>query len=407
VKRNMGNRELRVFVCAWVLYGCALGATSAPIEEGGNAAAVGDSPSRVQVVKTPDGGIQPQALVDRAGTIHLIYFKGDPAAGDLYYTTRAAAAADFAPAVRVNSQPGSAVAIGTIRGGQLALARNGFVHVAWNGSGKAAGAKKGMGSPMLYARSADAGKSFERERNLMTRTSMLDGGGTVAADGAGNVLVLWHGRAPGAADGEMGRSVWIARSTDDGATFAAEEPVITDPTGACGCCGTRSFADSKGSIYMLYRAATHGVDRDMTLLAADGGKPFHRAVLDPWRLNACPMSSEAITEGGRGVFAAWETNGQVFFTRVDLKMKGAPPKTSPPGGAGDRKHPALASNGQGETILVWTEGTGWQRGGALAWQVFDASGQPTSERGRVAGAVPVWGLATVVARPDGSFLIIH
>jgi hypothetical protein len=58
-------------------------------------------------------------------------------------------------------------------------------------------------------------------------------------------------------------------------------------------------------------------------------------------------------------------------------------------------------------ILAWTEGTGWERGGALAWQVFDASGQPTQEKGRVEGAIPTWSMATVVARPDGGFTIIH
>ena len=80
---------------------------------------------------------------------------------------------------------------------------------------------------------------------------------------------------------------------------------------------------------------------------------------------------------------------------------------SPPGGGGGRKHPAVAGNAEGETILVWAEGTGWKRGGDLAWQVFDRSGRPTDEKGRVEGGVPVWGLATVVARPDGGFTIIR
>jgi hypothetical protein len=57
-------------------------------------------------------------------------------------------------------------------------------------------------------------------------------------------------------------------------------------------------------------------------------------------------------------------------------------------------------------LLAWTEGTGWQRGGALAWQVFDKSGKPTSARGRVADAIPVWGLPTAVASDHG-FIIVH
>ena len=80
---------------------------------------------------------------------------------------------------------------------------------------------------------------------------------------------------------------------------------------------------------------------------------------------------------------------------------------APPGSGKGRKHPALAVNRRGETIVVWTEGTGWQRGGALAWQVYDADGQPAADKGFIPHAIPVWGLATVVARTDGGFLIIR
>ena len=57
--------------------------------------------------------------------------------------------------------------------------------------------------------------------------------------------------------------------------------------------------------------------------------------------------------------------------------------------------------------MAWTEGTGWQRGGALAWQVFDRSNRPTPDKGRIEGGIPVWSLPTAVTRPDGGFTIIH
>jgi hypothetical protein len=43
---------------------------------------------KVRVVKTPDDGIQPQAVVDAKGVLHLIYFKGEPAAGAFFYVRR-------------------------------------------------------------------------------------------------------------------------------------------------------------------------------------------------------------------------------------------------------------------------------------------------------------------------------
>ena len=84
--------------------------------------------------RVPHAGIQPEAVVDNAGTLHLIYFSGEPAGGDLYYVRSRDLGATFSTPVRINSQAGSAIATGTIRGGQLALGRTGRVHVVWNGS---------------------------------------------------------------------------------------------------------------------------------------------------------------------------------------------------------------------------------------------------------------------------------
>ena len=71
-----------------------------------------------------------------------------------------------------------------------------------------------------------------------------------------------------------------------------------------------------------------------------------------------------------------------------------------------RKHPAVAVNSKGETLLVWTEGMGWNKGGSVAWQVFDKAGQPTAEHGRSTG-VPVWSLVAAFTRPDGRFVIVY
>jgi hypothetical protein len=119
------------------------------------------------------------------------------------------------------------------------------------------------------------------------------------------------------------------------------------------------------------------------------------------------MSSASLAEGPGVVVASWETSGQVYFARLDHGAGKASSPIAPPGGKGDRKHPAVAIDRNGETILVWAEGTGWQKGGSLAWQVLDAAGQPTQEKGRIEGGVPVWGLPTVVARPQGGFTIIR
>jgi hypothetical protein len=145
----------------------------------------------------------------------------------------------------------------------------------------------------------------------------------------------------------------------------------------------------------------------MYLLSShDHGAHFEGRILHRWKIEACPMSSASLAESNSGVLAAWETKLEVYFARIE-PISGAVSRPVKPPGDGERKHPAVAGNASGDTILVWAEGTGWQKGGALAWQVFDGAGQPTGVKGRVEGGIPTWGLPAVVARADGSFVIIH
>jgi hypothetical protein len=235
--------------------------------------------TKVTVLPVPNGGIQPQALADAKGTIHLIYIKGEPGAGDLFYVRRETGQEQFSEPIRVNSRPGSAIAVGSVRGGQLAIGKGGRIHVAWNASGKES--RDGV----LYARLNDSGTAFEEQRNLLQNTKIMDGGCTVAADGAGNVYVAWHAIKAGDEPGEMRRKVWVAHSVDEGKTFTAESAAWAKPTGVCPCCSMRAFASRHGDVYALYRSATDGVDRDVYLLASmDLGKNFQGEVIHKWKV---------------------------------------------------------------------------------------------------------------------------
>ena len=362
--------------------------------------------AEVRLQRVPSGGLQPQALVDAGGTLHLVYLTGDPKACDIFYSRRAAGKTDLSAPLRVNSQPGSAIAIGTIRGAQFALGKAGRVHVVWNGSGQALPKPATQSAPLLYTRLNDAGTAFEPQRNLIAGTLHLDGGGTVAADADGNVYALWHGSPPDNKAGEVGRAVFLARSKDEGRTFQPEREVSPEASGACGCCGMRAFADAQGNVFALFRTASTALDRDMMLLVSrDRGERFTGDYVHRWRVGQCPMSSEFLAEAGGRVFAAWETAGPIQFASFDAKTV----KPTPPAGPtvmAKGKHPVLAVNKSGETLAVWTEGTGWQRGGALAWQVFGPDGKPTGQPQRRDG-VPMWGLAAAVAEPDGSFTVLY
>ncbi|QOV91791.1 sialidase family protein [Humisphaera borealis] len=375
------------------------------------AVAAVDAPA-VKTLRVPDRGIFPQAAIDSRGRLHLMYVKGDPMAADAYYVRSDDGGATFTKPIRVNSGPESVIVTGTVRGPHLSVGRGDRIHVAWMGSSKAE-PKSGKLAPMLYTRLNDAGDAFEPQRNVGAGHPGLDGGGSVAADADGNVYVAWHAPAhPGKSEGEEGRQVWISRSQDDGKTFAPETAANPQPNGVCACCGMRIYCGDKGRVLILYRSASQAIHRDIQMLVSDDhGKSFQVAVADPWQVATCVMSTAACTsvaaDGGRSLAAAWETTGQI---RVALLTAGATKPTvmmSVPGDGKSRKHPSVAANSRGQILVAWAEGTGWNKGGTLAWQLFDAAGKPIAGESGQAPGIPVWSVPSAVALPDGSFRVIY
>lgn len=361
--------------------------------------------AKVSLLRVPNDGVQPQVMVDNQGIVHLVYLAGEPRACDIYYV-RSADGFKFSQPMRVNSEPGSAISIGNIRGAHMALGKSGRIHVAWMGSDKAKPRGPKDSVPMLYSRLNDSGSAFEPQRNVIQKAAGLDGGGSVAADPAGNVYVLWH--APeGDNHAESHRCIWMTRSTNEGATFGTEIRANPDATGVCGCCGMRAAAGANGKLFALYRSAAKQIHRDMYLLvSADRGDSFRSTKVDPWTVRVCPMSSMAFGIGNGDPLATWETEGQVHFSRFDPASGKLANRLAAPGFDRGRRHPVVASNTDGETILAWTEGMGWNKAGSLAWQVFDKSNKPTAEKGR-ASPVPAGSVVAVFARPDGRFVVVH
>jgi hypothetical protein len=361
----------------------------------------------VRTIRVPNGGVHPQAAAGADGVIHLVYCKGDPGHADVFYVRSNDGGSTFSKPLRVNSQDESVIFTGTVRGPQMALGKGGRVHVSWMGSSSAEPKAKGRQTPMLYSRLNDAGVAFEPQRNLIQNYPGLDGGGSVAADDEGNVYVAWH--APEKEQNEADRHVWIVRSQDEGKTFGPETMADPQPLGACGCCGIRmSTGPGRGEVYVLYRSATKMVNRDMQLLAStDYGQTFKVALAHPWKIGQCAMSTSAFTKSNGAILAAWETRQQVYVATV--RGDGVPVNepAPAPGQGENRKHPTLATNRAGQTVLAWTEGTGWEKGGSVAWQVYDRDGRPLPGQGGHADGLPVWGVPAAVALSDGSFRVLY
>jgi hypothetical protein len=205
----------------------------------------------------------------------------------------------------------------------------------------------------------------------------------------------------------------MAASSNNGKTFDPERIINPEPTGACACCGLKAFSAPNGNLFVMYRTARNGHDRDETLLRSnDSGRTFQKVFSDPWQIEACPMSLVSLNSLSNKVQAAWETAGKIWFGQFGEHGMQGPFN---PSAKGTQKYPAVASNKAGETLLVWVENSAWGKGGTLAWQILDAqtnyggASVPASRPSQSARkeAVPAWSFAAVVCRPDDSFEVIY
>ena len=342
----------------------------------------------VTLLRLPEGGRLPRAVVDGNGTVHAVYFQGEPRAGDLLYVSRARDAAGWSEPRYVNSEPGTVVGIGPIDGGQIALGKDGRLHVVWFKLGR---------TEFLYTRTNQERTGFEPQFAIAAGEG-VEAGPSIAADSEGNLYVFWHTGEP--PDSE--RSVFMTVSRDDGQTFSAARPVSGEQEGACDCCGLHAMTNEEGAVYVSYRGAGENIRRGQRLLTSlDRGATFTDELIDLWEINACPISTTSLARGPEGMAVAWETAGQVFASPTGKLREAASPAGK---AAARRKNPSVAVNHRGETLLGWGDGFGWQSGGTFQWQLFDADGAPLGGEG-TGPEIPEGSLAAIVAEPDGTFLV--
>jgi len=321
---------------------------------------------------------------------------GDPGHCDIRYTRRRDGDRAWADPVTVNSSAHAATATGTIRGAQIALGKNDSVHVIWNGNAPSTPDGKAP-DPLLYSRLQRGSGTFSPHQNLLGDTTALDGGASIAANDQGRVAVVWHAAPPGK-EGESARLVWVRYSGDNGGTFSGPAALNAAQPGVCACCSLRAHLDPEGELTVLYRAATAPTGRGMWLITTHAGQNTLQK-LDDWRIPACPMSSASLIASGQSLRGAWENDGQIVTTLLD------DPALCRKTGPGHAKHPGLARNNKGQTLVTSLIGSGWSKAGTLHWDILDAAGLTTTSGD--GGTLPVWSYPAPYARLDGSFVVLR
>jgi len=367
--------------------------------------------AEVHPERVPESGLQPDVRVDAQGRVHLVYLSGDPKAADIHCVTRDSGRGPgrgpWSPPITVNSEAGAAVALGTVRGPRLALGGNGILHVVWNGSSKVPQTVSGS-APLLYARSIPGKEGFEPQRALGGKTRHLDGGAAVAADGKGAVWVVWHAALPTPppeGDDETRRAVFLTVSRDEGRTFDPPRRIDPPGMGVCACCALDAGFGPDGSGWVLVRGAAGKTQRGMRLLTARAGSlDFRTTDLDTWELNQCPLSTTRLGWVGDSAVAVWLSEGRIRLGRPGT----AEPVRAVSDAGRKANHPVLVPlEGTDSMLVAWTEGTGWQRGGELAWRTLGAQASSNESPVQRLPGVPVWGSVAAWREADGSVTILY
>jgi hypothetical protein len=362
--------------------------------------------SNVSTVKLPDSAFRTQVVMDAKGTIHMVHANLQKELGNLYYVRKEAGQEAFSAPIQVNSTANCSA------GFNMAVGKDGRVHVVIRPNAKYSMAmlkrkpKFNDLKYMLYCRLNDESTKFEEERDLSDATFGFEGVGAIIADGKGEVSVFWHGlEEPGP---EHTRSIFVARSANEGRSFTKPERIQSDVIGACACCSMSGTMDIDGRMYLVYRNSESTANKDSYLLVSDDkGRTFTGTLLESWANAGCPGSRYSIASGPSGVFVAWDTQGRVRFAKSGSKIN----STDAPANGKKTRSPILVCNSKGEVLFAWSEADEprqFMKGGDLAWRVYDRNGNPVSEKQVLsAGVGPRWSMPTAYATPDGDFVVLY
>lgn len=344
--------------------------------------------AEVEYFPLPNGGIAPTMCTDAQGTVHLLYFMGDPKAGDMYYMRREKSAKSFTKPIQVNSSAKTAMVIGYTRGPDMAVSSAGDVHVSWLSVGPSGGA-------VYYAHKPNKKKSFSKQRAVSGATDGFDAGLSIAANGD-QVAVIWP--AHGSGNSEQQRLLYAAWSQNGGDAFAKPIPLNAATPGICACCDIDAGFNAAGELQVLYRNASNS-GRHATLLS-QAKDAFVVTEIDTWLVNQCPMSTFHVEGANPNSLMVWQTKNQILWSQI-----GAQKKHTASGKGKNRKHPVIVANKDGVLCLAFSEGTGWNRGGSVECQVMSADGVLLAAQ-RFDGLKP-WSTPALVVQANGNFLITY
>jgi hypothetical protein len=352
----------------------------------------------VRVLHLPEGALVPDVMMDGAGVLHMVYGLGD----DAWYVRSADNGRTFSAPVKVNTEGKVTLKMGE-RGPKLALGKGGSIHVVWADQWS-----PGVKVYPRYSRSLDGGKTFEPPRALASLFGI--DGLTVAADGQGTVVAFFHHVIPGQPlEVPESHRLYLARSTDNGATFGPEERLRIQGMDdlACSMCMMRARMTADGNVNLALRVANDNI-RDFFLLRSPKRENTFvplRVNEDRWELTKCPMCGPELTlDPGERMLCAFMSRHRVYWSALDegrFQLHVATPAHE-----NDEIYPAACSDGKEHVLLVWQAGPmAVGRQATVKWALYRSDGAFTGKQGTI-GVSTSGTKATAFVGTDGAFYIV-
>lgn len=363
------------------------------------------SRANVEILKTPDGGLQPRLLNDASGDIHLMYFKKrlsrpDAREGSLYYRQYDQQRQAFGSPVKISS---GAFPLQTVSISRAAIAIDGEgrVHAIWY---------QPKNNQYYYSRSNSERTQFEPQREMVTENAVgIDAGADIAARGD-QVAIFW---GAGDLSREYERTVFTRLSRDGGASFGAELQLGNPDLGACACCSLAGDFVDDDSLLVAYRSALAGVGRHMQLLTVGGlaegiSRASYQSVhnLQEWEASFCPLSTNDIAfDTEDRLWTVFETENRIVQFALEEGVE--PELVAEPFTETRQKNPAIAFNKAGQRLVVWAEAISHSRGGRLNMRLFDEVGEGQEIVGEESIDLENFTFPAVASLPDGRFLVLY
>jgi hypothetical protein len=306
-----------------------------------------------------DGQYNPFIVSGNRGDFYLAYVERANSVSDVMLR-RSSDGVKFSTPVRVNDRAGDA----TVRNEnppKVAVGARGEVYVCWaNERGKWKG-------DIRFARSTDGGKTFSPAITINSDGAGEPAGHafqSIAVDRRGRVYVAWIDERNKQKE-DRGAEIWLAVSADGGRTFSRDRGILTD---ACECCRTNLQIDAEGNLYLSYRTVPRSgpMYRDIIIARSqDGGKTFTQTVVseDRWEINGCPVAGPSFNFDNRGaITAVWfmgggERPGLYYATSADRGKTFAPRRLLDPRQK-IGKHAHTAGMAGGEIFVAWDDADG-------------------------------------------------